>query len=52
MSDRQRGTRRLYSIDPAGLKALRAYLEEYWSVALAAFEQAGESEPAEEGGER
>ena len=44
VSDRQDGTRRLYRIDPSGLSALRAYLEEYWDVALAAFAEAAEEE--------
>lgn len=49
--DRHEGTRRLYSVDPQGLSALRAYLERYWDVALAAFKEAAE-EAAEEGGKR
>ena len=35
--DRKEGTRRLYSVDADGLRALREYLERYWDVALAAF---------------
>lgn len=35
--DRREGTRRLYSVDADGLRALREYLERYWDVALAAF---------------
>jgi DNA-binding transcriptional ArsR family regulator len=31
------GRRRLYAVDPAGLVALRAYLEGYWTEALAGF---------------
>jgi DNA-binding transcriptional ArsR family regulator len=48
--DRRDGTRRLYSIDAAGLTALRAYLETFWDTALAAFKEAAEAE--EEGGHR
>jgi DNA-binding transcriptional ArsR family regulator len=48
--DRKDGTRRLYSVDPAGLAELRAYLEGFWGSALAAFERAVEA--AEEGGTR
>jgi DNA-binding transcriptional ArsR family regulator len=44
--DRKEGTRRLYSIDAEGLRALREYLERYWDVALASFK-----EHVEEGGE-
>jgi hypothetical protein len=49
--DRKDGTRRLYSVDPAGLSELRAYLERYWDTALAAFEEAAES-AAGKGGTR
>jgi hypothetical protein len=33
----------LYSIDPEGLGALRAYLEHFWSNALAGFKAAAEA---------
>jgi DNA-binding transcriptional ArsR family regulator len=46
--DRRDGNRRVYSVDPAGLAALRDYLERYWDSALEAFEQAA----AKEGDER
>jgi DNA-binding transcriptional ArsR family regulator len=42
--DRRDGTRRLYAIDPDGLGALRAYLEHFWSTALAGFKTAAEAE--------
>jgi DNA-binding transcriptional ArsR family regulator len=35
--DRAEGTRRVYQIDPAGLGALRAWLDRFWDTALAAF---------------
>ena len=44
--DRRDGTRRLYSVDTAGLEALRDYLERYWDAALAAFKDAAEAEAA------
>lgn len=44
--DRQDGTRRLYSVDRAGLVALRAYLETFWDTALAAFKEAAEADRA------
>jgi DNA-binding transcriptional ArsR family regulator len=50
--DRQDGTRRLYRVDPDGLAALRAYLEGYWEVALAAFAEAAEEAAEEEGSTR
>jgi DNA-binding transcriptional ArsR family regulator len=31
------GTRRVYSLNPAGLNALRADLERFWSRALASY---------------
>jgi DNA-binding transcriptional ArsR family regulator len=43
--DRRDGTRRLYSVDAAGLSALRTYLETFWDSALSAFKEA-----ADEGG--
>jgi len=45
--DRQEGTRRLYTVDPAGLAALRAYLETFWDTTLAAFKEAAEAEDEE-----
>jgi DNA-binding transcriptional ArsR family regulator len=38
--DRREGTRRLYSVDAAGLSALRTYLETFWDSALNAFKEA------------
>jgi DNA-binding transcriptional ArsR family regulator len=35
--DRAEGTRRVYQIDPAGLGAIRAWLDRFWDNALAAF---------------
>jgi DNA-binding transcriptional ArsR family regulator len=37
VSERREGTRRLYRIDPSGLAELRAYFDEAWEAALAAF---------------
>ncbi len=36
------GTRRIYSIDPAGLGAIRAWLDRFWDEALAAYAEAAE----------
>ena len=44
VADRREGTRRLYSIDPEGFGALRAYLENFWNKALAGFKAAAEAE--------
>ena len=35
--DRAEGTRRVYQIDPAGLGAIRAWLDRFWDTALEAF---------------
>jgi DNA-binding transcriptional ArsR family regulator len=40
--DRAAGTRRLYELDPAGVEALRAYFDRFWTDALAAFQRAAE----------
>lgn len=40
--DRPSGTRRLYELNPAGVEALRAYFERFWSEALEAFKRAAE----------
>jgi hypothetical protein len=40
--DRPEGTRRIYQIDPDGVDAMRAYLEQFWNRALAAFKAAAE----------
>src|SRR5271167_678714 len=37
VSDRQEGARRIYVVDPRGLGAMRAWLDQFWDVALAAF---------------
>ena len=47
VSDEAIGTRRLYRVEPAGIAALRAYVEQFWTHALAAYKDAVES-PQEE----
>jgi DNA-binding transcriptional ArsR family regulator len=42
--DRAQGTRRVYRIDPAGIAALREYLDQMWDTALAAFAVAVEEQ--------
>jgi DNA-binding transcriptional ArsR family regulator len=46
--DRAAGARRIYQVDPAGIGALRAYLDQFWSTALAAYKEAVEQPPQEE----
>jgi DNA-binding transcriptional ArsR family regulator len=38
VADRPDGTRRVYYIDPAGIGALRKWLDQFWDQALAAFQ--------------
>jgi DNA-binding transcriptional ArsR family regulator len=45
--DRPQGTRRIYSVDPDGLVALRADLERFWGSALTTYKRAVE-QPTEE----
>jgi len=37
VSDRTEGTRRIYTIDPQGLGALRTWLDQFWDEALENF---------------
>jgi DNA-binding transcriptional ArsR family regulator len=40
--DRQVGTRRVYSVDPDGVDAMRTYLDRFWERSLQAFRTAVE----------
>ena len=44
VTERRNGTRRIYRVDPDGLAGLRAYFDEFWNEALAAFKAAAEDE--------
>lgn len=44
--DRPEGTRRLYTVDPRGVEALRKWLDRFWDETLAAFKEAAEREAA------
>ena len=37
--DQTQGTRRLYQLNPQGFDSLRAYFEQFWNTALAAFKK-------------
>ena len=37
--DTQVGTRRIYSLDPDGIAALRDYLDRFWNTALHSFKK-------------
>ena len=44
VTERRNGTKRLYRIDPAGVEALRAYFEAFWTEALASYKAAADDE--------
>lgn len=43
--DRPEGTRRVYQLDPAGFESVRAYLDQFWTIALDAFKEKADAEP-------
>jgi DNA-binding transcriptional ArsR family regulator len=45
--DQRAGTRRIYQLDPDGLRALRGYLDHFWDQALAAYKTAVEHQAKE-----
>ena len=45
--DHAEGTRRIYSVDPAGLGQIRAWLDRFWDESLAAYAEAAEREDSE-----
>jgi DNA-binding transcriptional ArsR family regulator len=47
VTSRAVGTRRIYEVDPAGLAELRAFMEQFWNRALAAYRSAVEQPPEE-----
>ena len=42
VTDQRVGTRRIYQVDPEGLRVLRGYLDHFWDQALAAYKTAVE----------
>ena len=48
VADRSEGTRRIYYIDPKGLGAMRAWLDQFWEAALNAFAAEAERSAKEE----
>jgi DNA-binding transcriptional ArsR family regulator len=42
VTDRKEGARRVYQIDPAGLGALRAWLDQFWDQTLQSFKAEAE----------
>ena len=47
VTDQAAGTRRVYSVDSAGVAAIREYFEQFWQQSLASFRTAA-SKPAQE----
>lgn len=45
--DRAQGTRRIYELDPSGIALLRAYLDRFWSIALANYKAVVEQKEGE-----
>jgi DNA-binding transcriptional ArsR family regulator len=46
--DRPSGTRRLYRVDPAGVRELCDYFDRFWSEALAAYQAAAERQDGDD----
>src|SRR3954453_18473633 len=46
VTGRADGNRRIYQLDPDGIRALRNYLDRFWNQALASFKEAVEQEGA------
>ena len=44
VTDRRDGTRRIYQVDPDGVRGVVAHLDGFWNRALAAFKAAAEEE--------
>lgn len=39
VTDQVSGTRRVYQLNPEGFETLRSYFDQFWSIALTAFQQ-------------
>ena len=48
VADAAAGNRRIYSVDPTGVGAMRAYLDGFWNHALSAFKATVEQPPEEQ----
>lgn len=48
VTERREGTKRIYGLAPDGLAEVRAYFEEFWTVALADFKAAAEQRKGDE----
>lgn len=45
VGEEPRGTLRIYRLEPGGLDGLRAYIDSFWSAALAQFAEAAGHDP-------
>jgi DNA-binding transcriptional ArsR family regulator len=52
VADRAAGTRRIYQIQPQGVQAIHAYLDQMWGQALASFQAAAAAAATTAGNER
>jgi DNA-binding transcriptional ArsR family regulator len=50
--DRQVGTRRIYAVDPEGVRDVREYWERFWSQALDRFKAVADTEAKQRAGSR
>ena len=50
VTDRQVGTRRIYAVDPEGVREAREYWERFWLQALAGFKAVADNEPDQRAG--
>jgi len=50
VTDKQVGTRRIYAVDPEGVREVREYWERFWSQALAGFKAVADSEAGQRAG--
>jgi DNA-binding transcriptional ArsR family regulator len=50
VSDQRVGTRRIYSVDPQGVREVREYWERFWSQALANFKAVADTEAQQRAG--
>ena len=48
VTDRAEGTRRVYSVDSAGVAAIRDYFDQFWQQSLARFSAVASQSPQEE----
>jgi DNA-binding transcriptional ArsR family regulator len=44
VTDHQVGTRRIYAVDPDGIREVREYWEQFWSLALARYKAVADDE--------